>query len=448
MRGSIDADIIVIGGGVAGTAAATAAARSNRSVLLIERFAFLGGCATAALVNPFMSHRSSDGTALVGGLFAEMRERLARSGGLVGGCFDSEQMKMALQDMALESGARLRLHTMFEGARFDDDGRIAVSVFSKSGHEEFACLRLVDCSGDGDAVVSMGARYESGDAEGLPQAVTLMFDVGGVDLERAMEYVRDHPDQMRFPKLPSDACPAQLAEGIISVAGYYDLVSEARSRGEYECPGDLIFYIGRPRRGEVTFNTTHIGAVDGTDADDLTRAEIEGRRQMMSLVSFVRKYVPGFENAYLLRSPAHVGVRETRRVFGRYVFSAEDVGQARKFDDAVCRLAYPVDVHSGRGDGYTRSEEHVGPQSPPPGDWYEIPYRCLTPLGVDNALVAGKCISSTQEGHGAIRIIPSCTATGEAAGTAAAMSIEAGVKPADMDGALVRAELRRRGALL
>ena len=259
---------------MAGAAAAAAAARAGGRVLLIERFAFLGGWATAALVNPFMSHCTTDGQPLVGGLFAELRERLESSGGLLGNCFDPEQMKMVLQEMAIESGVNLRLHTLLCGAEVGDDGRIAVIAYSKSGRERFTCRRLVDCSGDGDAAVSLGARFESGDAEGLPQAVTLMFDMGGVDLRRALEYVRDHPDQMRFPQLPRDADPGRLAEGVVSVAGYYDLVAEARGRGEYECPGDLIFYICRPRRGEVTFNTTHIGGIDGTYADDLTRAEI------------------------------------------------------------------------------------------------------------------------------------------------------------------------------
>jgi hypothetical protein len=277
-----------------------------------------------------------------------------------------------------------------------------------------------------------------------------MFDMGGVDLQRVLAYVRDHPDQMRFPKLPPTADPAELAEGVVSVAGYYDLVARARAEGEYIAPGDLIFFIGRPRRGEVVFNTTHVGGIDGTKAEDLTRAEIEGRRQMMSVVAFARKYVPGFENAYLLRSPEHVGVRETRRIIGDYVFSADDVIEARKFDDAICRLAYPVDVHSGKGDGYTKSEEKGSgrPNNAPPGDWYEIPYRCLLPVGLANVLVAGRCVSSTQAGHGAIRIMPSCIAMGQAAGTAAALSLDAGVTPREVSVPILLDSLRKQGALV
>ena len=442
-------EIIVIGGGMAGCPAALAAARAGKNTLLIEQFAYLGGWGTAALVNPFMTHCTSDGKPLVGGYFDEIREQLRKAGGLLGNSFDSEAMKYELQELLLDAGVRLRFHTTFDSAKYSPSGRIVVRVRSKSGVEEFECERLIDCSGDGDAAVSLGAKFEMGDDNGLPQAVTLMFDMGGVDIEKAMTYVRDHPDQMRFPKLPPDTDPAVIAQGVVSAAGYYDLIAAARANGDYSAPGDLIFYIGRPRKGEVVFNTTHVGNVDGTNAEDLTRAEIESRQQMMSVVAFVRKYVPGFENAYLLRSADHVGVRETRRIVGDYVFSAADVIEACKFEDAICRLAYPVDVHSGKGDGYTKAEERDdGPNNAPAGDWYEIPYRCLLPVGLENVLVAGRCVSSTQAGHGAIRIMPSCVAMGQAAGTAAALSLDEGVAVRDVDTDSLLSALRTQGALV
>jgi len=445
-------DVVVIGGGMAGSAAAVASARLGCSTLLIEQFAFLGGWSTAALVNPFMSHCTSDGKPLVAGIYQEIRDRLASLDAILGNSFDPEAMKYVLQEMLLEAGVELRLHTFFENAQIFENA-IQLRTRSKSGAEEWICKRIVDCSGDGDAAVALGADFETGDANGLQQAVTLMFDMGGVDLVRAMEYVRDHPDQMRFPKLPPDVDATILAQNTVSVAGYYDLVAKARSNGEYHAPGDLIFYISRPTYGIVTFNTTHVGHVDGTNANDLTRAEIEGRRQMFSIVAFVRKYVPGFENSYLLQSAAHIGVRETRRIVGEYVFSEEDVVEGRKFYDGICRLAYPVDIHSGEGDGYTRKEEELQRRAkcrnaPPSGDWYEIPYRCLVPLKVENVLVAGRCVSSTQAGHGAIRIMPSCVAMGQAAGTAAALSLKVRTNPRCLDTDLLINELRQQGALV
>lgn len=440
--------MIVVGGGLAGCAAAVAAAREGAQTLLLERYGCLGGWATMALVNPFMTHCTSDGKPLVSGLFDVLLDRLRGAGGLKGTSFDCESMVFELQEMVLESGADIRLHTTFDSASFDGD-LIRLGLRSKSGIEQVTCRRLIDCSGDGDAAVALGAEFQTGDENGLPQAATLMFDVGGVDLERAIEYVRDHPDQMRFPLLSPDADPKAIAGDIFSAAGYYDLVKKARDEGRYDVPGDLIFYITRPRAGEVVFNTTHIGQVNGTNADDLTRAEIEGRRQMMSVVSMIRQYIPGFENAFLARGAAHVGIRETRRIVGKYVFRARDVIEAMKHDDAICRLAYPVDVHSGSGEGYTKGDEFVtGPQKPPPGDWYEIPYRCLLPEGLANVLIAGRCVSSTQAGHGAIRIMPSCVAMGEAAGTAAALSLDQGVAPADIDVPKLIGRLRERGALV
>lgn len=445
---STDYDVIVVGGGMAGCAAAVGSARRGARTLLMERYGFLGGWATAALVNPFMSHTTATGEELIGGVFQELLSLLDAQDALYGWSFDCEMMKVMLQELVLASGAELLLHAQCESVCYTG-GDIAIRTDAKSGGRELRCRRLVDCSGDGDAAVALGARYEMGDQDGLPQAVTLMFDMGGVDFVQVMAYVRDHADQFRFPKLDSGADPAELGRGYVSVAGYYDLIREARKKGEYDAAGDLIFFIRRARDGEVTFNTTHIGHVDGTNAEDLTRAEIEGTRQMMSIVGFVKKYVPGFESSYLLRVAPHVGVRETRRIIGEYVFDAPDVVEARKFDDAVCRLAYPVDIHSGKGHGYTEGEEKKEtPRTPPPGDWYEIPYRCLVPVGPENVLVAGRCVSSTQAGHGAIRIMPSCAAMGEAAGLAAALSLESGVSPRSLDGALVRGELRKQGALL
>lgn len=448
MQSKNDYDVIVVGGGVAGCAAAITAARQSCKTLLLEQFGFLGGWATAALVNPFMPFSTTDGTRLVGGWFQKLLDRLTERGGLLGSSFDSEAMKYVLQEWTLESGAELLLHTLFERASYADDGGIVVQTISKSGRREHKCRTLIDCSGDGDAAMSLGADYEAGDESGRPQAVTLMFDVAGVDVVKMLEYVRAHPEQMKFPTLTADTDIEAMARVAVGVAGYYDFLAEARKNGEYEAPGDLIFFISRPRRGAVVFNTTHVGGVSGANAEDLTRAEIECRRQMMSIVGFVRKYVPGFENSYLEQSAPHVGVRESRRIVGEYKFCADDVIEGRKFEDAICRLAYPVDIHSGKGEGYTRPDGEERSSAPPPGDWYDIPYRCLVPLKIENTLVAGRCVSSTQEGHGAIRIMPSCAATGEAAGMAASMALSSGSSVRAIDGRELRRRLKQAGALL
>ncbi|MFQ3550105.1 MAG: FAD-dependent oxidoreductase, partial [Armatimonadota bacterium] len=277
---------------------------------------------------------------------------------------------------------------------------------------------------------------------------TYMFDMGGVDIKKALDYIKNNPDEMRFPKLDKNSDIEKLSNRVFGVAGYYKQVEAAKNNGEYNVPGDLVFYISRPIKGQVSFNTTHIGNINGTNADDLTRAEIEGRKQMMEVVNFAVKYLPGFENAYLLKSAVQVGIRETRRIIGEYKFSEDDVANARKFDDAIARLAYYVDIHCGSGKGYTKSEEKKKLIGPPDGDWYEIPFRCLMPKKLINVLMAGRCISSTQGGHGAIRIMPACCAMGQAAGTAAAISIKYKIKISDINFIKIKQTLARDGAIV
>lgn len=434
---------------MAGIAAACSAGRLGARTTLVERYGFLGGMATAGLVNPFMSHKSATGEPLIAGFFEELRGRLAALDGIRENSFDAEALKYTAQEIAIESGVDLRLHSWVSDVRMNSDTISSLAVQTKSGPVEVAACVYVDTTGDGDVAALAGAPFEKGRREdGATQAMTLKFDLGGVDLRAALEWAKEHPGQLRFPKIGPDDSIDRMLEGVVSVAGYYDLVREARAKGDLTAPGELVFFISRPRRGEVVVNTTHIGMVDGTRSEDLTRAEIEGRRQMMSLVGFFRKYVPGFESCYLARSATQVGVRETRRITGEYVFSAEDVEAARKFPDAIARLAYPVDVHSPKGEGYTRLEERGRVVAPPPGDWYEIPYRCLLPLGVRNLLIAGKCVSSTHEGHGAIRVMPSCMAMGQAAGTAAAIAARAHASPKEINVAELLEVLRRNGALV
>lgn len=261
-------------------------------------------------------------------------------------------------------------------------------------------------------------------------------------------YAKEHPDQMRFPKPKTDEEVEKLLQGAVGIAGFYKEVDEAREKGEFPLPQEMVFYIALPTPGQVVVNTTHIGGVDGTKSEDLTEAEVEGRRQAMALIKFFRKYIPGFENAYMLQTATQVGIRETRRIIGEYVFGEPDVLAARKFPDVVMRSAYPVDIHRPTGIGYARADDGKPSSAPPHGDWYEVPYRCLVPLEVENLLVAGRCISSTHEGQGAMRIMPNCMALGQAAGTAAALCIETGVNPRGLDTGLLRKHLLDQDAII
>jgi hypothetical protein len=211
-------------------------------------------------------------------------------------------------------------------------------------------------------------------------------------------------------------------------------------------PRELVSFFATPYADEVTVNMTRVVDVDPLDPDDLTRAEVEARAQVMQLLDFFRRDVPGFANARIAATATQIGVRESRRIAGEYTLTADDVLHARTFDDAVARSAYPIDIHNPSGSGTTTHRLA-------PGAAYEIPYRCLIPLGIDDLLVAGRCISTTHEALASTRLTPTVMTLGQAAGTAAALSVAANVTPRALDSAALRAHLiadgvdLRRGAV-
>ena len=198
-----------------------------------------------------------------------------------------------------------------------------------------------------------------------------------------------------------------------------------------------------PRPGEYRVNTTRLHDVDGTDPQHLSRAELEGRRQVGEVIRFLREYCPGCEQVQLLETAAQIGIRETRHIVGEYVLNGGDVLRGARFDDAIARCAYPIDIHDPAGTrGSLRGPQESG------ANFYDIPYRCLLPLGVADLMVAGRCISATHEGAASARVIPPCYATGQAAGTAAALSVEEGASPRKLSPQRLREALRADGAIV
>ena len=430
-------DVCVAGAGLAGVCAAVSAARTGASVLLCDRLPGPGGMAVFGLVNPFMTHCTSDGKPLVGGLFDELRERLSARGALRKNCFDSDAMGGVLTDMLNEAGVVFLPGCGFVSAMRRPGGTFSVALESRF----LECRRLIDATGDAVAAACLGAGTLLGDAEGNVQAATLMFDVGGVDIRRALSYVAAHPEEFLFPKLGPGTDMEETALSNYSPAGYFSLVDQAKSEG-LDFPGDMIFYIYRrsqsPVYDAVVFNQTHVPVKDPLSASETARGTAECRRQLREVLRFVRGYVPGFEKAYLLKRARILGCRESRRVAGDYVFSDKDVLAAMKHRDRVCRLAYPVDVHASSGEGYTLKESGKKSAAPRPGDWYEIPYRCLTVKSIPGLLCCGRIISATHEGLGAARIMPAVIATGQAAGAAAALSVKQNVSPDKLDYSLLK----------
>jgi hypothetical protein len=410
------AQVLVAGGGPAGLAAAAAAARRGAETLLIERYGFLGGMATAGLVNPFMGWHAS-GQPLVAGVFQEMLDRMKAAGGYGARrqptAFDAEVFKLAADELCREAGVEVRLHTLATEVEVQAGRITSLLTESKSGPEQWSAPVHVDCTGDADIAFRAGVPCEEGrPGDSLAQPMTLNFRMAGVAVSRM-------PPRREINRL----------------------FDAARTAGRVSCPREnvLLFHTVSPR--VVHFNTTRVVGRRPTSAADLTAAEIEGRRQAHELARFLISDVPGFERAYLDQSAPQIGVRESRRIRGEYVLTGEDVVEARKFRDAVARCNYPIDIHSPTGAGTVI-------RGVPKGDYYEIPYRCLLPLGVDNLLVAGRCISSTHEGQASLRTMPTCFAMGQAAGVAAAIAVEQRTSPREVPAEDLRVALRQQGQIV
>lgn len=443
-----DIDVLVVGGGNAGCAAALAAARHGARTLLVERYGFLGGTATASMVGPWMTYHSGS-KRIVGGIAQEMVERLQRKGGSPGHLpdssdyvstitpFDPEIHKALLFEMMQEAGVKLLLHAYFLRALVAG-GAVEGAVFATVGGErEYRARYTIDATADAYVAASAGVATQQGDERGRVQPASLMFRLSHVDLAKTATYVRMHPDQMRT----SLKAHERTAPALTAIAGLYDLWNDALGQGEVAIPREVVSFFITPYPDEVSVNMTRVTNIDPLDPDDLTRAEVESRAQVMQLLEFFRKRVPGFENARIAATGTQIGIRESRRIAGEYTLTRDDVLQGRHFGDAVARSAYPIDIHNPTGSGTVTHRLAEG-------ESYEIPYRCLVPAQVEGLLVAGRCISTTHEALASTRLTPTVMTLGQAAGTAAALANESGKRLRDVDAQRLRSMLTDDGVLL
>ena len=443
-----DTDVLVVGGGPAGIGAAIGAVQAGARVILAERYGFLGGNATAALVMPLMSFHTQipqkerrgattllptdhgPGEPVVGGALAKLLARLVSVGGAIPPTlatgyvvpFDPEWFKIVALDLLDEAGVQLLFHAFASG--IIGEKRVEGVVFeTKSGPLAIRAKVTIDCTGDADIAVQAGTPTEVGRLDGLVQPMTLMFRMAEFHRAAFEAYVKQHPQEWR------------------GVHGLWDLVRKATAAGELKLPREDILFFATPHEGEVSVNSTRVTRVLGTDVWDLSYAEWMSRRQMRQIAEFLKQYVPGFEKSYVMQSGVNVGVRETRRIIGDYQLTVDDVLSARKFDDAIARGAYPVDIHNPTGTGTVLKRL-------PPGEAYDIPLRCLMPQNAQGLIVAGRCISGTHEAHSSYRVMPIVMATGQAAGVTAAIAARRGAQPREVGVREIQHELVRQGASL
>ena len=434
-------DVIVCGGGCAGIAAAVAAAQNGAATLLLERSGCLGGTATNGLVAPFMSSFSGDGKQLVYGVFERLVRRMEQMGGAVHPSqtgegtrldasyilghshttpFDVNCMRIAAMELLKEVGVQVRILTHVVDVSMDSDAVTGVIVDSPTGLCQIPAKTVIDCTGDGTVAVKAGVRFEYGrTSDGLPQPMSLFFCVENVDEDEVDAYLRAHPEEK-----------GRMFHSIIAMV--------ERDSG-YRLPRDRVNMYKLLDKGSYMVNVSRVSGQKGLDPSALADAELETRKQVGQILEFMKRYLPGCADARLREVAAELGRRETRRIIGDYVLTRADLTDPQEFEDAVARFGYPMDIHAPSGTG-------GGPEmARNVANCYYLPYRMLLPEGREGLLVAGRCVSATHEALAAVRVMPACFATGEAAGTAAALAAAAGCTVRNVETAQLRQALKKTG---
>lgn len=412
---SREVDVLVVGSGPAGSAAAIAAARSGAKTLLLDFMSVPGGISTAGLMSHYTGHVESR-------LYQEVLQRMeqrreAPAPGVSRVVIDPTSMALAWIELLEEAGAQLLLYTMACGA-IVEEGRVkGVIIQNKGGRSAILAKVVIDATGDGDIAASAGVPFVMGrESDGSMQPATLMFKVAGVDMNRAV-----------FPGAFETTVPTAKGE------------LQALAKELLPYPAGHVLLYRTTHDGIVTVNMTNAIGVDGTTAEGMTQAELVCRKQIPAITRFLREYVPGYENCYAISTASLIGIRETRHLQGLYTLTEQDILACRRFEDWVVQGAeFNFDVHNMTGG----SLDKTGVQAKFPKDVkYTIPYRCFVPERLEGLLFAGRNMSGTHMAHSNYRAMPICLAMGEAVGTAAGIAVESGAALRDVPAAEIQKRL-------
>lgn len=455
-------DVVIAGGGTSGSIAAIAAARTGAKTLLIEKFGDIGGLLNTGM--GFKGVTDGEGYQALGGIPEDLIRRLRDQGGITDFSldpmhgsitqFDPELLRYTLLEMSLEAGVNFLFHAFISDVLMLGNVVKGVVVQTKSGLEIIPAKVVVDATGDADVAAFAGAPFVKGRAEdGKMQPVTRMFRVTNVDLDRLFKYLEENPDEMGVPEGWSGKgwTPEHMwnTPGF-NFEGFTKIIAKARAAGDYTIKRDRIGMDTFRGRNEVTINVTRTHDIDGTNSEDLSKAEVELQKQVIEAYRVLVKYVPGYENAKLANSAFQVGVRETRHIVGEYNLTREDILNSSEFTDKIGRGAYPMDIHDPSSNSVVLNKKVGG------GGvtlWviqksYTVPYRCLVPQSIDGLLVTGRCASITHEAAGSARGQAVCMVMGHAAGTAAALAAKESLEPRDLPVDLLQNTLLDQGAIL
>lgn len=396
-------DLIVVGGGFTGCAAAISAAREGLSVLLIEKGNAMGGAAAQCMVIPYMPYWTKingEKFYLSSGVFSEINERLMEHKAYDGrSVFNDEFLKIVLNDMLSEAGVEILFHTMLVGATQEDGVVKSIQVANKAGLMTLEADYFVDATGDANLAYFAGFPYQLGrEEDNLCQPMTLCFRIGGVDT--------DHLDRAKVNRV----------------------YKEFKAQGKIQNPREDILIFSTLIDGMVHMNSTRVVKLNPIDPFDFSKAEIEARKQVLEIYEFLKNNIEEFKNSELLSSAPEIGVRESRMIQGEYWLTGDELKTCPKFEDSIALGNYDMDIHSPDGEG---TSHYYFKQ----GEYYSIPYRCLIPKGSKNLLVGGRCISADHYAQASIRIMPIVCTLGQAAGTAIAVAHHenADVKEINMD---------------
>lgn len=444
-----DTDIVIVGGGPAGLTAALAARRLGAEVLVIEQHGCFGGLMTSGFV-------TKPQAPVIGGIPEEIFERAQSLGGARGNIryrlkdgnstyfmspIDPEIMKRVVFEKLEEAQVDLLLHSLAVGCIHEKKKVQGIIIESKSGRHAVFAQVIVDTTGDADVASWAGAPYRIGrPRDHIPQPMTMMFKMGNVDLNQVADYANSNLDDFTFTFFPETSGTISDDQQQLNMIfeGFHKLQAKAFESEGYISPRNGFNIKTGLGAGNVFINATRISKGSALDVNDLTQAEVNVRKQVTTFVTFLKQYVPGFQDAYLSATPIEIGVRETRRIIGDYTITLKDILSRSQFHDVIAKGFGVIDIHEpgGRELRFDSIEE------------YQIPYRCLIPQTLDNMVVAGRCISCDHESLGTIRTIPTCMYTGHAAGVAAALAIRQESLPRSLNVTMIQDALIKQKAVI